>query len=129
MSSRRELLKQANSKTIQMADNHDNLTKELKRQYEIHTETPVIEEPIPKPMSYTDIKASNTVEKFNIIPAVGRPKRLEGSYHNFAARIRNDLFEFLEEESGKGKAYQSVNEYLNELIMREMVSKRRGELN
>lgn len=103
-----------------MSDNHDNLTKELKRQYDIHSEVPEVKKEVTQEIE----PVTNSIEKYNIIPAVGRPKKLEGSYHNFAARIRDDLFEFLDEESGKGKAYQSVNEYLNELVMREMIAKR-----
>lgn len=57
------------------------------------------------------------------MPAFGRPKVMEGKYHNYNARIREDLFEYAQSCAGKNKPYQSVNDYINRLIARDMLSK------
>ena len=57
------------------------------------------------------------------MPRSGRPKTLEGKYHNFTARLREDLYDYAQSISGKDKEYQSVNDYLNRLIARDMLSK------
>ena len=131
MSSRRELLKKANSTTnLNQSDEHDNLTKELKRQYDAHTEEPIVElekKADIKAESVSSIQVENVapeiIARNNIIPSIGRPKRLEGTYHNYAARLRSDLFEFAKSQTGEGKLYQSVNEYLNELVMNDYIAK------
>ena len=56
------------------------------------------------------------------MPKPGRPKTLEGKYHIFTARIREDLFGYAQSITGKDSDYQSVNDYLNQLIARDMLS-------
>ncbi len=56
------------------------------------------------------------------MPRSGRPKSLEGKYHNFTARLREDLYEYAQSKVGKDKEYQSVNDYINRLIARDMLS-------
>ncbi len=71
---------------------------------------PIIEEPKPKLQ----------MPKSPVVREIGRPKELEGEYHKFQTRIREDLFSYAQSISGKGKQYQSVNAYLNELILKDM---------
>lgn len=86
---------------------------------EIHT--PVTEtvniEGIAAPPLSNNHKVS---ESGGIIRRPGRKKELEGEYHVFAARIRQDLFDYAQQISGKNKQYQSVNAYINELIWNDM---------
>ena len=56
------------------------------------------------------------------LPRSGRPKTLEGKYHTFSARIREDLYEYAKNKVEEGSTYQSVNDYLNRLIARDMLS-------
>ena len=57
------------------------------------------------------------------LPRSGRPKTLEGKYHTFSARIREDLYEYAKNKVEEGNAYQSINDYINRLIARDMLSK------
>ncbi len=57
------------------------------------------------------------------LPKSGRPKTLEGKYHTFSARIREDLYGYAKNKVEEGSTYQSVNDYLNRLIARDMLSK------
>lgn len=57
------------------------------------------------------------------MPRSGRPKTLEGKYHIFTARIREDLFEQVQSMVGKNKEYQSVNDYLNRLIAKDLFTR------
>ena len=61
------------------------------------------------------------------MPRSGRPKTLDGKYHNFTARLREDLYEYALSVSGKDKTFQSVNDYINRLIARDMLSNMKGE--
>ncbi len=58
-----------------------------------------------------------------VIPLVGRPKQLDGIYHRFQARIREDLYSYALSISGPDQQYQSINAYLNELIANDMEKK------
>lgn len=57
------------------------------------------------------------------LPRAGRPKTLEGKYHYYTARIREDLFQYAQTRVGKGEEFQSVNDYINRLIAKDMLSK------
>lgn len=91
--------------------------------------TPVVE----KAESIEPVEEVNpvvTVQPVQIIddmafamPRSGRPKTLEGKYHIFTARLREDLYEYAQSVSGKDKEFQSVNDYINRLIARDMLSK------
>lgn len=56
------------------------------------------------------------------LPRSGRPKTLEGKYHTFSARIREDLYEYAKNKVEEGSTYQSINDYINRLIARDMLS-------
>jgi hypothetical protein len=56
------------------------------------------------------------------LPRAGRPKTLEGKYHYYTARIREDLFQYAQTRVGKGEEFQSVNDYINRLIAKDMLS-------
>ena len=57
------------------------------------------------------------------VPRSGRPKTLEGKYHTFSARIREDLYDYAKNKVEEGSTYQSINDYINRLIARDMLSK------
>lgn len=90
--------------------------------------TPIVDkvEP-PKPVeevkSVVAVQPVQTVNEMAFsMPRSGRPKSLEGKYHNFTARLREDLYEYAQSKVGKDKEYQSVNDYINRLIARDMLS-------
>ncbi len=56
----------------------------------------------------------------HVINPVGRPRVYDGGYHNYAARLRNDVHEYIQTIVGKDKPYKSVNEYLNYLVLKDM---------
>lgn len=69
-----------------------------------------------------ETKPNSNDESLYAMPKPGRPKTLEGKYHIFTARIREDLFNYAQSRTGKDSDYQSVNDYLNQLIARDMLS-------
>lgn len=92
-----------------------------------------VEETAPAPVAKEEIiedilEKSNTItelaKEYGTIRTVGRPKQFEGKYHNYSARIREDLFEYAKTQVGEGTDYQSINDYLNRLITIDMLSKK-----
>lgn len=73
--------------------------------------------------STTDIKINPSNDMAFAMPRSGRPKTLEGKYHIFTARLREDLFQYAQSITGKDQEFQSVNDYLNRLIARDMLSR------
>lgn len=61
-------------------------------------------------------------EPIMAIRPMGRPKVYDYKMHPLQTRIREDLFEYAQEQCGKNKKYQSVNAYINELILRDMLN-------
>ena len=68
------------------------------------------------------LEADNQSVEYPAIRPIGRPKVYDYKMHPLQTRIREDLFEYAQSQCGKGKKYQSVNAYLNELILKEMQS-------
>jgi hypothetical protein len=65
----------------------------------------------------------NNVELMQFaLPRAGRPKTLEGKYHIYTARIREDLYQYAQTRVGKDEEFQSVNDYINRLIAKDMLS-------
>lgn len=75
----------------------------------------------------TDLKTNPANDMAFAMPRSGRPKTLEGKYHIFTARLREDLFEYAQSITGKDKEYQSVNDLINRLIAKEMLSEMGGK--
>lgn len=110
--------------------NKDDTTEVEKPKKEINEKPPVVEEKIPEPIEQVIVEKVNLVqatpdssEMSFAMPTLGRPKVLTGTYHNYNARIREELFEYVQSLCGKNKPYQSVNDYINRLIARDMLSK------
>ena len=96
-------------------------------------EIPVVKEVEPSKV-VEEVKPDVTVQPAQFIddmafamPRSGRPKTLEGKYHIFTARLREDLFEYAQSITGKDKESQSVNDLINRLIAKEMLSKMGGK--
>ena len=77
----------------------------------------------PKTKDTPSKETPNVTEKNNEQPAIrpmGRPKVYDYKMHPLQTRIREDLYEYAQEQCGKGKKFQSVNAYINELILKDM---------
>ena len=69
-----------------------------------------------------ELKINST--KVDILPPPGRPRIYDGKYHNYAARLRSDVFDYIKTQIGEDKQYRSINEFLNALVLDHM---KRGE--
>lgn len=105
-----------NSNTVSVATQNED--SKVQKEHEKNVSEQPITQSAPKQ------EAIQIVDDMSFaIPRSGRPKLLEGKYHNFTARIREDLYKYAETQAGKGKEYQSINDYINRLIARDMLSK------
>lgn len=137
MSSARERFKKANS-FVQLGSEAnketivDDIIKDLDSTPEkkdekkpVVVEAPVIKEkPVisPEPQKTPAKRApESTKEQIrHVINPAGRPRIYDGGYHNYAARLRNDVFDYIKTTVGEDKPYKSINEYLNALVLRDM---------
>lgn len=124
--SNNDLFKNFNPPKINTAET----TEEKKPSKKVEENPTVVEETIPEPVKLNidgemnlDQSAPDSSEMSFAMPTLGRPKVLTGTYHNYNARIREELFEYVQSLCGKNKPYQSVNDYINRLIARDMLSK------
>lgn len=56
----------------------------------------------------------------HVIDMPGRPRIYSGKYHNYAARLRNDVFEYIKTQVGENRPYKSMNEFINALVLDHM---------
>lgn len=119
--------------TRNFVDLQKNKEVENSKEIEKNTNSPVVEEPAHETVVEPSVaEIVPTIKENNIsiiddmafaMPRSGRPKTLEGKYHIYTARLREDLFEYAQSCTGKDKEFQSVNDYINRLIARDMLSK------
>ena len=109
-------------KDLNSSDNENDNEKKIKSEEEALPKEPVAEpEPtIPSKKETVKSHSDNKFEHQHVINPAGRPRIYDGGYHNYAARLRNDVFDYIKNVVGENKPYKSINEYLNALVLRDM---------
>lgn len=113
---KKEPIVEKKTKQVDVKEPVNEVTKEDIPQKNVEDVTPTTKAIIEQPTHYID-------EMAYALPRSGRPKTLDGKYHTYTARIREDLFEYVKIQVGDGSNYQSINDYLNRMIARDMLSK------
>lgn len=132
MSNHRELLKQANRVRLNQADSRDNLTKEIKRNYDAHQSDEDLNKKIEETtQSLNEIKENiPTVEPEAPTPVQipvntnatvsskgGRPKKYNQPLKKLTIYMPEEYHRFAKENGWK---YDGINGFINHLLEEEM---------